>query len=366
MNLKTLTKKITSFLAVGAVGLSVIFSSAPAQAFSIGDAINIGGALIQGSATKRAAQKEIDRYNNTDEGRQELYQYFRENKGVNTDAQINARLDSIMAKLSAAVAEVDPSIEEKPYLYFVSADETLNAACSMGHIMMVNVGTFRIVPTDDQIAAIVGHEMGHGQRDHTATSIKKKLNKQMLASVAASAAGGGTLASAVGSIALTHSVASGDRKLEWEADNMSWEYMLNTDYNLGAGAAVMQRFVELIGGKSHSNFLNPSDHPDSDKRRDNYVDKLYEYSNKHVTAKDGIVIVNEKTFTTVAATSSMSSAERSYFVLGNLARAYHNGEQYSEARVVDGAVYLGNQNIMTPVEGDEDAYTLAEKLNSIK
>ena len=113
-------------------------------------------------------------------------------------------------------------------------------------------------------------------------------------------------------------------------------------------------------------FFNPSDHPDSAKRRDAYVKKISEYSGKHVTAKDGVVSVNGKTFMTVAASSTMSGAERSYFVMGNLARAYHDGQNRYEATVVNGTVMLGNREIVTPIAGDEDAYTLAERLNAIK
>jgi hypothetical protein len=61
----------------------------------------------------------------------------------------------------------------------------------------------------------------------------------------------------------------------------------------------------------------------------------------------------------------MSSAERSYFVLGNLAKAYHNNKHKEGAKVIDGTVYLGNMAIITPAAGDEDAYILAERLNEL-
>jgi len=367
MNLKKLTKKITATFTAGIFGLSIIFSApATVEAFGVGEIIGIGGAILQGQAEMSQAKKQIDAFNNTDEGRQYLYNMFREKYGVNDDYTLNNRLKNIMANLSNAVAAVDPSINEKPYLYFVSADETLNAACSMGHVMMVNTGAFTYLATDDEIAAIVGHEMGHGQKDHVAKGTKKRINKQTLASVAVSAAGGSTIANVVGSIALTNSVAHGDRKHETEADNMAWEYILNTNYNIGACAAVMQRLAEIGGEKSGSNILNPSDHPETGKRRDNYATKLYEYSGKHASARDGVVTVNGKTFMTVAQTSTMSSAERSFFVLGNLAKAYHTGKNHFDATVKNGTVYLGDQAIVTPTSGDESAATLADRLNAIK
>ncbi|MBR0061417.1 MAG: peptidase M48, partial [Selenomonadaceae bacterium] len=90
------------------------------------------------------------------------------------------------------------------------------------------------------------------------------------------------------------------------------------------------------------------------------------YSGKHVTAKDAVITVNGKTLTIVAAADNMSAAERSYFVLGNLATAYHKGENKQAATVQNGVVMMGNQPIIAPAEGDEDAYVIAERLNAIK
>ncbi len=291
---------------------------------------------------------------------------------MNTDPTLNSRLAAIMTNLSNAVAQIDPSINDKPYLYFVSADKSLNAGCTMGHVMMVNTGAFDMLAADDEIAAVVGHEMGHGQKDHSAKGMKKRLNKQIMAQVGVSAAGGGSLAGVIGSLALTNSVAHGDRKQETEADNLAWDYMLKTNYNPGACAAVMQKFVELFSQYENRSdmmkLLSPSDHPDSDKRRENYLNKLHEYSGNHVSVEvgTGTVLVNGKVFANVAATSSMSAPERACFVLGNLAVAYHNGYNASAARAVNGTVYLGDREIITPADGDESAQTLAERLNSIK
>ena len=362
---KNLTKKITAGITAAAVGLTVI-CTAPATAAAEVSWETIAGTVISATISYNQLNKELKLVNDTEEGRMQLFQQFQQKQGVNNDPVLNSRLDKIMQNLTRAVGKVDKTIYDKPYKYFISNEKTLNAACSLGHVMMVNTGTFDYLPTDDEIAAIVGHEMGHGQKDHVMKGSKKRLNKLVAAQLGAAAAGGGTVASAVASVMATNSIAHGDRKLETEADNLAWEYILHTDYNIGAPAAVMQRLAELYGEKNNSNFLKPSDHPDTDKRRDNYANKLYEYSDKHASAKNGVITINGKTFTTVAATDSMSSAERSFFVLGNLAKAYHNGKNVSEATVTDGTIYLGNIAIMTPDYGDEDAYTLAQRLNEIK
>jgi len=369
-------RKILATVAASALTLSLTFG-APAKAEADASVIDLIGTGIQitSNATKMNAQlnNAVKHFNETENGRQELYESFQQKYGVNNDPTYNAILDRVMANLTRGVAAIDPSIKEKPYKYFVAEQNTLNAACGMGHVMMVNAGTFKILTSEDEIAAIVGHEMGHGQKDHVVKSNKKYIRKYVMASVAGVAVGatlgGGALTSALTSIAFNHSVAHGDRKHESEADALGMEYMFNTNYNPGACAAVMQKFVEMENGKKRSameKFFIPSDHPDSDKRRDAYVKKLYEYSGKHVTAKDGVVTVNKKTLIKVAPTSEMSSAERSYFVLGNLAVAYHKGQNKQAATVQNGVVMLGNQPIIEPVAGDEDAYTIAERLNSIK
>ncbi|MBQ7476541.1 MAG: M48 family metallopeptidase [Selenomonadaceae bacterium] len=368
--MKSFVKKIAAGVTAASFAFAVA-ATPTAQAISVGDAIQIGGAIIVGNEQMKQAKKQIDLINNTEEGRQALYQKFREEYGVCEDEAINTRLDAIMANLSKGVSKVDPTINDKPYLYFINTDDTVNAGCGMGHVMMVNKGTFNFFATDDEIAAIVGHEMGHGQKDHAAKSIKNNINQQMVAQIGVAAAGGTTLATIIGSLALTNVIADYGRGKEAEADNLAWDYMLNTNYNIGATAAVMQKFVEQnIGGKRSglASVFNPSDHPDSEKRRDNYAKKLFEYSKKHaeVDKKTGVVLVNKKEFVTPAATAGMSSAERAYFVLGNLATAYHKGYDKQEAYASNGTVYLGNQAIMTPTADDVDAETLAKLLNEIK
>ena len=365
MNLK---KKIVAAMTAAALGVSLTFGS-PVASADAGTIIGVGSILIGASQKNAALNKQIRYYDESEKGRLELYDAFKQKYGVSQNTAYKAQLDKIMANLTKGVAAVDPTVKEKPYIYFVSAQSSINAACSMGHVMMVNEGTFNQITNEDEIAAIVGHEMGHGQRSHVAKGNKKTLQKYVIASLAGTAVGGGQLTSIIAGVAFNHSVAHGSRKYETEADLLGFDYMVNTNYNPGACAAVMQKFVELEGKSKRSNlekiFL-PSDHPDSDKRRDAYVKKLFEYSGKHVTAKDGTITVNNKTLIKVAPSDTMSSAERSYFVLGNLAAAYHHGQNKQAATVQGGTVMLGNQPIITPLAGDEDAYTIADRLNDIK
>ncbi|MBO4780204.1 MAG: M48 family metalloprotease, partial [Selenomonadaceae bacterium] len=179
MNFK---KKFLSAATTAALSFALMFG-APAHV-SAGTGSLIGGLIgvgISAAQAKAQVDANIRHYNTTEAGSQELYKSFREKCGVNEDPYYNEMLDRIMANLTAGVAAVDPTIKEKPYKYFVTADESLNAWCTMGHVMAVNVGTFKILSTEDEVAAVVGHEMGHGQKDHSVKGQKKHLQKAITA-----------------------------------------------------------------------------------------------------------------------------------------------------------------------------------------
>lgn len=212
--------------------------------------------------------------------------------------------------------------------------------------------------------------MGHGQKHHVANSTQKKVNVEIGKMVLADTIGGSGLNNLIlNTISNQIETVHIDRAAEWEADNLSFGYITGAGYNPGATAAIWQRVMEKYGDNT-SDFVgeifSPSDHPSHQERRDSYAKKLYEMSGKHASVKDGTVYVNGKKFIKPAATYSMSSAERSYFVLGNLAAAYQNGHSKQPATASGGTLYLGPQNIMTPVNGDSLAEELAAQLNKIK
>jgi len=85
-----------------------------------------------------------------------------------------------------------------------------------------------------------------------------------------------------------------------------------------------------------------------------------------VDNKDGVVYVNKKEFITPSASGSMSSKERSYFVMGNLAAVYHNNKTAPEAYASGDTVMMGEQPIMTCTGDDPSPAEVAAKLNKIK
>ena len=137
-----------------------------------------------------------------------------------------------MNRLSASIAQTDPSIKTLPYRWYVSPDTTFNAACTMGHVMVVNKGMFDLVSNDDEIAVVLGHEMGHGQKHHVANSTQKKVNVEIGKMVLADTIGGSGLNSLIlDTVSNQIETVHIDRAAEWEADNLSFDYVTRAGYN---------------------------------------------------------------------------------------------------------------------------------------
>lgn len=340
-----------------------------AEALGLGDIAGIVSAGAQYSQARAEIKQQCDALDTTLEGQEMIFQGAKERDGIYHDSASYAKLDRIMTNLIAAVGKTDPSVYDLPYKYFVNPSVELNASCRMGHVMSVNRGCFIQISTEDELAAIIGHEMGHGQSHHVAKGMVNSYDKAFLAQVGSAALGGAELTQAIVNTAVGSSVIHHSKGDEKEADELSWEYMIRSNYNPGACAAVMQKFLDVYGDNTKTGsdlWFNPSNHPNTPSRRDKYVKKLEKYSNNHVKNQDGKITVNGKDFVTPVAADSMSAQERSYFIMGNLAAAYHNGHNKDTATVEGRIVKLGAQPIIECASGDEEPQVLADRLNAIK
>ena len=346
-------RKLCNKLAAVAVAGTVVFSACPMPTAHA----DLLGTVIGAGLQYAALNQQLSYYDN--EGRDELFQQMQQQYGVNDDPYLNERLDSIMESLSGAIAKVDPTITEKPYNYFVNQDKSFNAFCTLGHNISVNTGMFDMVANDDEIAVVLGHEMGHGQKKHVQKGMRDTLIAQVGAAVLTNGSAlGSIIAGVVGNVHMP-------RAKEREADKLAFEYLTHSNYNPGACAAIWQRVMEK-SPNSGSSFL--SDHPDHKDRRDTYAKSLTEYSGGHVKIETdaALIKVNGKDFVTPAPANDMSSQERAYFVMGNLSTAYHNGYNASEAWADGDVLMLGVQPIMEAVAGDPSASEMAARLNAIK
>ena len=330
------------------------------------DWLSAGLALFQVGAEYAYLNKQVSYLDN--KGRDEYMGQIKDKYGVNTDPTANAMLARIMTRLSDAVALTDDSIVKKPYNYFVNNDKSFNAFCTLGHNMSVNIGAFtKLNYNEDELAFVIAHEMGHGQKNHPAAGVKRALPLSILGALYASQ--NRNSASSVGA-ALVTTIGTAKwvtKPMESQADKLAFDYAVAAGYNVGAGAALWQHILEQNGSKSSGFAELFNDHPTSVSRRDNYNKKITEWSKNQVTVnkETGLITIAGKPFYTPAKTTNMSPQEQAFLIAGNLSAVFHDGGQHDAVWTnSENTLLVGEQPVMS-FDGVADADVVEKRLRDI-
>ncbi len=140
----------------------------------------------------------------------------------------------------------------------------VNAFAMPGGKMVVYTGIVnQLKLTDDELAAIVGHEMAHVLREHSREQVSQDLAKKQGLSLVSKLAGlsgsQADLAAQVGNLAITLPFS---RTMETEADRIGLEMMARAGYNPEAAVTLWQKMAKM--GASGGMF---STHPASEARQ---------------------------------------------------------------------------------------------------
>lgn len=161
----------------------------------------------------------------------------------------------------------------------VMENKEINAYCMAGGKMMVYTGLLdEIKPTDDELAAVMGHEISHALREHVRERMSRAKAQQMGLLGAAALVGLSTKSSdnAVKTLALGGAVATvaltlpNSRTAEHEADEVGLELMARAGYNPNAALTLWEK-MSAKGGAKPPEFL--STHP-SDQARMSDIKRL--------------------------------------------------------------------------------------------
>ena len=337
----------------------------PKQAFAW-DWLSAGLALFQVGAEYAYLNKQVSYLDN--KGRDDYMGQIKDKYGVNTDPTANAMLARIMTRLSDAVALTDDSIVKKPYNYFVNNDKAFNAFCTLGHNMSVNIGAFtKLNYNEDELAFVIAHEMGHGQKNHPSAGVKRALPLSIVSALYASQ--NQNTASSIGA-ALVSTIGTAKwvtKPMESQADKLAFDYATAAGYNVGAGAALWQHILEQNGSKSSGFAELFNDHPTSINRRNAYNKKITEWSgnNVKVNEENGLITVAGKPFYTPEKTAAMSPQEQAFLIAGNLAAVFREGRQREPVWTnSENMLLVGEQPVMS-FDGVAESGTVEKRLREI-
>lgn len=193
-------------------------------------------------------------------------------KLLNTDSQETQRVRSIAQRLIAQVGVFRPDALKWNWEINVQDSKEVNAYCMAGGKIMVYTGLIdQIKPSDDELAAVIGHEISHALREHVREQMSRAKAQQLgllgLAAVigvttknADNAASTVALGGTVAAVALT---LPNSRTAEHEADEMGLELAARAGYNPDAAVTLWQK-MGALGGSKPPEFL--STHPSGESR----------------------------------------------------------------------------------------------------
>lgn len=125
------------------------------------------------------------------------------------------------------------------------------------------------IMTDDELLAVIGHEIGHVKNEDTKDAIKAAYTQAALMD-AASASSNTVHAlskTQIGEMANAFLDAKHSKKQESQADDYSYDFMKKHGYNVVGVYTAFKKLALLSEGAEQSRFQKMmSSHPDSNKR----------------------------------------------------------------------------------------------------
>jgi predicted Zn-dependent protease len=198
-----------------------------------------------------------------------------EYRKVVSDAQAKGKLDrngqhlqrvrAILSRLVPPTAAFRQDAPKWAWEIHEIEDPQLNAWAMPGGKMVVYSGLIeKLRLTDDELAAIMGHEIAHSLREHARERVSQEMATGLAVGVAGAALGlgdiGQQLAGAVANVtfSLPH-----NRTQETEADRLGVELAARAGYDPHAAVSVWQKMLQA-GGSGGPQFL--STHPSPETR----------------------------------------------------------------------------------------------------
>jgi predicted Zn-dependent protease len=182
----------------------------------------------------------------------EAYQQILSESEISKDPELNRRVTEVGRRIAAASPH-----PEWDWQFTVIENDEPNAFALPGGKVGVNTGLFQVAKNDDQLAAVIGHEVAHAIARHGA----ERMSQQVLMQAGLAGLGIATdqttagLAAQAATLVVTLPYS---RTQEAEADHIGLIYMAEAGYDPRQAIELWQNF-ESFGGERPPEFL--STHP---------------------------------------------------------------------------------------------------------
>ena len=243
----------------------------------------IGVAIALFFVVKRCSQREENPYTgrmqtismtSTEEiniGLASAPQMAQQHGGLHPNNQYQAMVDNVGNKL------VDNSIaRQTPYKYefhLLADPNTINAFALPGGQVFITFALFSKLENEDQLAGVLGHEIGHVLGRHSAERIAEGDFWQGMATAGSVGADAGNLVSGIGQ----NTLLTNGRDDELESDDLGVKFMLKAGYDPEEMIGVMN-ILKAAAGPNRVPEMQ-STHPDPENRKEKIRESIEKYKN---------------------------------------------------------------------------------------
>lgn len=195
--------------------------------------------------------------------------------GLSRNAKYQQLVKQVGEKI---VTNSDAGRTKYPFQFYVLADaRTVNAFALPGGPIFITEGLLTRLKSEDQLAGVLGHEVGHVIARHSAEQMSKQELTQGIAGAAGVAAGDMNSAYYAQVVANMINMKYG-REDELESDDLGVRFMLQSGYNPETLIGVMDILEEASGGSQVPEFQ--STHPSPANRRAKIQAAIEKYKNQ--------------------------------------------------------------------------------------
>ena len=200
----------------------------------------------------------------------------KQKKQLNTDFALTKRVRKIADRLIPQTAIFRKDALKWDWQVNVLKSDELNAWCMPGGKIAFYTGIInKLKLTDDEIAAIMGHEMAHALREHSRERASNQMLQSTGLSIVSAALGMGQMSTDLTAMAMNVTLTlPNSRTHETEADRMGVELAARGGYNPYAAITLWQKMDKATQGGKTPELL--STHPSHDTR----IKDLQNYAKK--------------------------------------------------------------------------------------
>ena len=186
------------------------------------------------------------------------------------------RVRNIVSRLVPQTKAFRDDAQKWPWEVHVISIDEVNAWCMPGGKMAVYTGLIqKLQVTDDELAAVMGHEIAHALREHARERVSRQMGTQMAVGIAGALFGIGELGQGLGNMVADVTLNRPNSRLhETESDRIGVELAARAGYDPRAAITLWEKMAKVSSGGQPPKWL--STHPSHEDR----IKDLRVYSDK--------------------------------------------------------------------------------------